>query len=86
MMRFGINRMFVQRSMIIEVIRDRTFEKEMLLNHFYCLTEKQTKWVVMHYYYGLSKKDIAEMENITLRKVRSWGELAMKKCLLKQEI
>ena len=65
---------------------DRTFEKEMLLDHFYHLTEKQTKWVVMRYYYGLSKRDIAEMENIPVRKVRSWGDLAMKKCLLKQEV
>ena len=65
---------------------DLPFEKEILLNHFYRLTEKQTKWVLMRYYYGLTKKDIAEIENIPLRKVRSWGELVMKKCLLMKEM
>lgn len=65
---------------------DRTLEKEILLSHFYRLTEKQTKWVMLRYYYGLSKRDIAEIEKVPLRKVRSWGELAMKKCLMKKEI
>jgi DNA-directed RNA polymerase specialized sigma24 family protein len=33
----------------------------------------------LRFYYGLSNRDIAEMENIALRKVRAWGDLAMKK-------
>ena len=54
-------------------------EMEDLLSHFHHLTDLQKKWVVLRFYYGLSNRDIAKMENIALRKVRAWGDLAMKK-------
>ena len=58
---------------------DTVLEMEDLLSHFNHLTDLQKKWVVLRFYYGLSNRDIAEMENIALRKVRAWGDLAMKK-------
>ena len=58
---------------------DAVLEMEDLLSHFYHLTDLQKKWVVLRFYYGLSNRDIAKMENIALRKVRAWGDLAMKK-------
>lgn len=60
---------------------DRVLELEDLLSHFHHLTDLQKKWVVLRFYHGFSNRDIAEMENISLRKVRAWGDLAMKKFL-----
>ena len=54
---------------------------EDLLSHFYHLTDLQKKWVVLRFYYGFSNRDIAEMENIALRKVRAWGDRAMEKLI-----
>ena len=59
--------------------KDTLLEMEDLLSHFYHLTDLQKKWVVLHFYYGFSNRDIAEMENIALRKVRAWGDRAMEK-------
>ena len=61
------------------IYEDTVLEMEDLLSHFHHLTDLQKKWVVSRFYYGLSNRDIAEMENIALRKVRAWGDLAMKK-------
>ncbi len=58
---------------------DTVLEMEVLLSHLQHLTDRQKKWVILRFYYGLSNRDIAEMENIALRKVRAWGDLAMKK-------
>ena len=58
---------------------DTVLEMEDLLSHFHHLTDLQKKWVVLRFYYGLSNRDIAEIENIALRKVKSLGDLAMKK-------
>ncbi len=58
---------------------DTVLEMEDLLSHFHHLTDRQKKWVILRFYYGLSNRDIADKENIALRKVRAWGDLAMKK-------
>lgn len=62
----------------------RLLEMEDLLSHFYHLSELQKKWVVLYFYHGLSNRDIAEMENVPIRKVQAWKELAMKKVLDKK--
>ena len=62
---------------------DTVLEMEDLLSYFQYLTNLQKKWVVLRFYYGLSNRDIAEMENIAVRKVRAWGDLAMKKFINK---
>ena len=57
----------------------RLLEEEDLLSYFHHLTDLQKKWVMLRFYYGLTNRDIAEIENVRLRKVRAWGDLAMKK-------
>lgn len=57
----------------------RMLEVEDLLSHFHHLTDLQKKWVVLRFFHGLSNRDIAEMEQVPIRKVQAWKELAMKK-------
>ncbi|WP_428909793.1 sigma-70 family RNA polymerase sigma factor [Niallia sp. Krafla_26] len=66
------------------IYTDRPLEKELLLSHFSHLTDLQRRWVILHFYYGLTQEDIADMEQIPSRRVRSWGDLALKKCLLRE--
>jgi DNA-directed RNA polymerase len=57
----------------------RLLEMEDLLSHFHHLSDLQKKWAVLHFFHGLSNRDIAEMEKVSIRKVQAWKELAMKK-------
>ena len=62
----------------------RLLEIEDLLSHFHHLTDLQKKWVILYFYHGLSNRDIAEMENVPIRKVQAWKDLAMKKVIAKK--
>lgn len=59
----------------------RLLEMEEVLSHFYGLTELQKKWVILHFYHGLSNRDIADMEGVPIRKVQAWKERAMQKVI-----
>ena len=54
-------------------------EQETLLSHFSHLTKRQQRWVLQHFIYGLSNQEIAEINQVSVEKVRSYGRLAMKK-------
>ena len=54
-------------------------EKENLLSYFHHLTDKQEKWVLSYFYLGLSNKEIALRENVSLSAVKNWKKTAMEK-------
>lgn len=49
--------------------------------HSYCkgLTEKQKKWVVDTFYYGLRVQEIAEKEGVSISAVKKWRSGAIQK-------
>ena len=60
-------------------------EKETLLSYFHHLTDKQEKWVLSYFYLGLSNKEIALRENVSLSTVKNWKKTAMEKVILQKE-
>ena len=59
-------------------------EKENILSYFRHLTDKQEKWVLSYFYLGLSNKEIALRENVSLSAVKSWKQTAMEKVIFKK--
>jgi len=57
-------------------------EKETLLSYFHHLTEREEKWVLQHFYHGLSNREIAEIEKMNLTTVRSCERRAMQKIVI----
>ena len=60
-------------------------EKETLLSYFHHLTDKQEKWVLSYFYLGLSNKEIALRENVSLSTAKNWKKTAMEKVILQKE-
>lgn len=54
-------------------------EMPMLLSYCHGLTEKQKQWVVYTFYYGMTVREIAEVEKVSQSAVKKWRTGAMKK-------
>ena len=65
---------------------DRPLEVELLLSYCQDLTRKETKWVVSTFIDGLTIKEIAENENVTLSAVKQWRSGALRKLRGKRTI
>jgi RNA polymerase sigma factor (sigma-70 family) len=57
----------------------RGLETEILLSYCQGLTEKETKWVMGTFIDGLSIRQLAEKENITVSAVKQWKSGALRK-------
>jgi RNA polymerase sigma factor (sigma-70 family) len=57
----------------------QSLEEDFLQTYGQNLTEKETKWLVMACFNGLSIKEIAEIENVTISAVKLWRTNARKK-------
>ncbi|WP_071392954.1 sigma-70 family RNA polymerase sigma factor [Bacillus tuaregi] len=60
-------------------VETELLEKETLLSHFRHLTDREQKWVLQHFYVGLSNREIARIENRKLATVRSCERRALQK-------
>ncbi|WP_423800771.1 sigma-70 family RNA polymerase sigma factor [Neobacillus sp. SAB-20_R2A] len=58
---------------------DRTLEREILLSYCEMLTPNQQKWLLYTFWDGLSIKEIAELEKVTVSAVKQWRTGARKK-------
>ena len=58
---------------------DLSFEEEFLRTYGQSLTEKETKWLIKACFTGLSVKEIAESENVSVSAVKQWRTSARKK-------
>lgn len=56
-----------------------SFEKDFLQTYGQTLSEKETKWLIMACFIGLSIKEIAENENVTISAVKQWRSSARRK-------
>jgi DNA-directed RNA polymerase len=54
-------------------------EEEFLQTYGESLSEKEKKWLIMACFTGLSLKEIAEREHVTISAVKQWGTNARKK-------
>lgn len=65
---------------MVEDPHDRlSLEVEFLEAYGQTLTEKETKWLTMACFRGLSAKEIAQIENVSLSTVKLWRTNARKK-------
>src|SRR4051812_20286611 len=64
----------------------RMMEKENILSYFHHLTDKQEKWALSHFYYGLSNKEIAIRENVSLSTVKNWKKLTLEKAVDRNQL
>jgi DNA-directed RNA polymerase len=65
---------------MVENPQDRlSLEDDFLETYGQTLTEKETKWLAMACFRGLSAKEIAERENVSLSTVKLWRTNARKK-------
>jgi DNA-directed RNA polymerase len=65
---------------MVEDPHDRlSLEEDFLEAYGQTLTEKETKWLAMACFRGLSVKEIAEIENVSLSTVKLWRTNARKK-------
>lgn len=58
---------------------NRPLELENLLAYCDGLSERERKWVIYHFYYGLKQSQIAPLENVTIHAVQRWRREALKK-------
>ncbi|MBU8916024.1 sigma-70 family RNA polymerase sigma factor [Bacillus sp. FJAT-29953] len=58
---------------------DRTLERENLLSYCKMLTPNQQKWLLYTFWEGLSIKEIAELEKVTVSAVKQWRTGAREK-------
>ncbi|PLR80628.1 RNA polymerase subunit sigma-24 [Bacillus canaveralius] len=59
-------------ELIEDLSSDRPLERKLLLSYCEPLTEKQTKWVLYTYLDGLTIKEIAEKESVSVSAVKAW--------------
>ncbi|MED1204690.1 sigma-70 family RNA polymerase sigma factor [Heyndrickxia acidicola] len=54
---------------------------ELDILHLYCIgmTEKQVKWTILTFYHGMSVKEIASLEQVTISAVKKWKRLALER-------
>jgi DNA-directed RNA polymerase len=54
---------------------------ELDILHLYCIgmTEKQVKWTILTFYHGMSVREIASLEQVTMSAVKKWKKLALEK-------
>lgn len=60
---------------------DKFLEKEFLQTYGQTLSKKETKWLIMACFTGLSVKEIAESENVSVSAVKQWRASARRKLL-----
>jgi DNA-directed RNA polymerase len=66
-------------EMLVDPQDSLSLEEDFLQTYGQNLTEKETKWLVMACFIGLSAKEIAESENVSLSTVKLWRTNARKK-------
>ncbi|AIE61405.1 sigma-70 family RNA polymerase sigma factor [Bacillus methanolicus] len=64
---------------IVDPITEDPFEVNFLLSYCEPLTPNQTKWVLYTFLDGLTIKEIAEKENVSVSAVKSWRKGAKEK-------
>jgi RNA polymerase sigma factor (sigma-70 family) len=77
------NRSIYPKEEFWEFIEDpfteQPFEKNLLLSYCEPLTENQTKWVLYTFLDGLSVREIAEKEKVSISAVKAWRKGAKEK-------
>lgn len=64
---------------IADWLPDRALEREILFSYCEILTPNQQKWLLYTFWEGLSIKEIAELEKVTVSAVKQWRTGAREK-------
>lgn len=64
-------------DVVVDENGQQPFQLEALLSHCDGLNDRQKQWVVYTFYYGMTVKEIADREKVSLSAVKKWRAGAM---------